>query len=185
MHRNCAGFVDNDWGQETNGGAKMSRIEPTGAVALPDGLMAWMQGQGPKVWHAFARGVEFDAPDATIDVLLAAHWIARQPAMDRATGLLLLARALRAGLHIYAPVAMDDAAARAFCLDLHQRLSLTDAPARLPVMPEEAALIAGLSEGEAPLPLPRVPLKAGILPCSVTFRANRPHHIAAALRRAG
>lgn len=113
----------------------MSKIEQTGAVALPDGLTAWMQTQGPKVWHAFARGVEFDAPDATIDVLLAAHWIARQPDMDRATGLLMLARALKAGLHIYAPAAMDDAAARAFCLDLHQRMSLSQATARLPVMP--------------------------------------------------
>lgn len=163
----------------------MSRIVETGAVALPEGLAIWMQEQGPKVWHAFARGVEFDAPDATIDLLLAAHWIARQPDMDRATGLLLLARALKAGLHIFAPVAMDDAAARAFCLDLHQRLSLSEAPARLPVMPDEAALIAGLSDGEAPLPLPHTSLKTGIAPCAVAFRANRPHLIATALRRAG
>ena len=163
----------------------MGKIEQTGVVALPDGLTRWMQGQGPKVWHAFARGVEFDAPDATIDVLMAAHWIARQPDMDRATGLLLLARALKAGLHIFAPVAMDDAAARAFCLDLHQRLSLAEAPARLPVMPDEAALIDGLSDGEAPLPLPRTALKTGIAPCAVTFRTNRPHLIATALRRAG
>lgn len=162
----------------------MSRIVETGAVALTDGLKAWMQGQGPKVWHAFARGVEFDAPDATIDVLLAAHWIARQPDMDRATGLLLLARALKAGLHIYAPVAMDDAAARAFCLDLHQRLSVSDAPARLPVMADEQALIDGLSDGEAPLPLPPTALKRGIAPCAVSFTANRPQMIATRLRRA-
>lgn len=163
----------------------MSRIENTAAVALPEGLKAWMQTQGPKVWHAFARAVEFDAPDATIDLLLAAHWIARQPDLDRATGLLLLARALKAGLHIYAPVAMDDAAARAFCLDLHQRLSLADAPARLPVMPDEAALIDGLSDGEAPLPLPRTALKTGIAPCAVAFRGNRPHMIATSQRRVG
>ena len=103
----------------------MRKSEHPGPVALPDGLTAWMKTQGPKVWHAFARGVEFDDPNATIDVLLAAHWIARQPDMDRATGLLLLARALQAGLHIYAPPAMDDTAARAFCIDLHQRLSLS------------------------------------------------------------
>ena len=162
----------------------MRKIDKSGAVALPDGLKAWMQTQGPKVWHAFARGVEFDAPDATIDVLLAAHWIARQPDMDRATGLLLLARALKAGLHIYAPVAMDDAAARAFCLDLHQRLSLSQAPARLPLMADEQGLIDGLSAGEAPLPLPVTPLKRGIVPCAVTFKANRPQMIATVLRRA-
>lgn len=162
----------------------MSKIDNTGTIALPDGLKAWMQTQGPKVWHAFARGVEFDAPEATIDVILAAHWIARQPDMDRATGLLLLARALKAGLHIYAPIAMDDAAARAFCLDLHQRLSVSDAPARLPVMAQEAALIDGLSDGEAPLPLPRTTLKRGIVPCAVTFKANRPQMIATGLRRA-
>lgn len=161
------------------------KIENMGAVALPDGLMAWMQTQGPKVWHGFARAVDFAAPGATIDLLLAAHWIARQPDMDRATGLLLLARALQAGLHVTAPAAMDDAAARAFCLDLHQRLSLCVAPARLPVMPDEQMLIDGLSNGGGPLPLPHSPLKYGIAPCAVTFHANRPHLIAQPLRRAG
>lgn len=163
----------------------MSKIEQTGAVALPDGLKAWMQTQGPKVWHAFARGVEFDAPDATIDVLLAAHWIARQPDMDRATGLLMLARALKAGLHIFAPVAMDDAAARAFCLDLHQRMSLSQASVRLPVMPEEQSAIEALFDAEAPLPLPACDLKRGIVPCAYAFQGNRPHLIATALHRAG
>ena len=163
----------------------MCKIENTAAVAMPDGLTAWMQTQGPKVWHAFARGVDFAAPDATIDLLRAAHWIARQPDTDRATGLLLLARALKAGLHIAAPAAMDDAAARAFCLDLHQRLSLCSAPARLPVMPEEQMLIDGLSNGDGPLPLPHSPLRYGIAPCAVTFSANRPHLVAQPLRRAG
>jgi len=159
-------------------------MDQTGAVALTGGLKAWMQGQGPKVWHAFARGVDFAAPGATIDLVLAAHWIARQPDMDRATGLLLLARALQAGLHIHAPVAMDDAAARAFCLHLHQRLSLQDAPARLPVMADDLALIAGLSAGDAPLPLPAVAIPYGIAPCAFAFRDNRPYLIANALRRA-
>lgn len=161
----------------------MSRIEQAGAVALPDGLMRWMQGQGPKVWHAFARGVEFDHPEATIDVLMAAHWIARQPDLDRATGLLLLAKALDAGLHIYAPVAMDDAAARAFCLDLHQRLALSSAEARMPVMPEDQALIETLWDEDAALPLSPVELKRGIVPCTYCFRQNRPCHMVASLRR--
>ena len=152
-------------------------------VALPDGLKAWIETQGPKVWHAFARGVEFDDPNATIDLLLAAHWIARQPDMDRATGLLLLARALRAGLHIYAPPAMDDTAARAFCIDLHQRLSLTQSEARLPLMPEDHAAIEALFHAEAPLPLPACALKRGIVPTNVSFHRNRPHLIAASLRR--
>ena len=104
---------------------------------------------------------------------------------DRATGLLLLARALKAGLHIAAPAAMDDAAARAFCLELHQRLSLGSAPARLPVMPEEQMLIDGLSNGDGPLPLPHSPLRYGIAPCAVTFSAHRSHLIAQPLRRAG
>ncbi len=165
----------------------MRKIENTAAVAMPEGLTAWMQTQGPKVWHAFARGVDFAAPGATIDLLLAAHWIARQPDMDRATGLLLLARALKAGLHVTAPAAMDDAAARAFCLHLHQRLSLSAAPARLPVMPDDQALIEGLFNGDGPLPLPHSPLKHGLAPCAVTFSANRPHGIgiAQSLRRAG
>lgn len=162
----------------------MSKIEQTGAVALPDGLMRWMQGHGPKVWHAFARGVAFDAPDATIDLLLAAHWIVRQPDMDRATGLLLLARALKAGLHIFAPAAMDDHAASAFCIDLHHRLSVGATEARLPVMPEDAALIEALFNHEAPLPLPATALKCGIVPCAFAFIGNRPHLIASSLRRA-
>ncbi len=161
----------------------MSKIEQTGAVALPDGLLRWMQGQGPKVWHAFARGNEFDHPDATIDVLLAAHWIVQQPDMDRATGLLLLAKALTAGLHIYAPKAMDNAAAAAFCVDLHQRLSSDVTEARLPVMPEDEALIAGLFAEECPLSLPAQALKRGIVPCAYTFQSNRPRLIAANLRR--
>ena len=162
----------------------MCKIENTAAVAMPDGLTAWMQTQGPKVWHAFARGVDFAAPDATIDLLLAAHWIARQPDTDRATGLLLLARALKAGLHIAAPAAMDDAAARAFCLDLHQRLSLSQTEARLPIAPEDHAAIDALSHAEAPLPLPASALKRGALPSAYSFHANRPHLITAALRRA-
>lgn len=161
----------------------MSKIEQTGAVALPDGLMRWMQGHGPKVWHAFARGVEFDHPDATIDVLMAAHWIARQPDMDRATGLLLLAKALKAGLHIYAPPAMDDCAAAAFCIDLHHRLSIGEPVARLPVMPEDETLIVGLFTHEAPLPLHAHGLKRGIVPCAFAFQSNRPHLIASNLRR--
>jgi hypothetical protein len=162
----------------------MRKSEQTGALPLPNGLKAWMETQGPKVWHAFARGREFDDPNATIDVLLAAHWIARQPDMDRATGLLLLARALKAGLHIDAPPAMDDTAARAFCIDLHQRLSLSQAEARLPVMPDDQTLIEPLFTAEAPLPLPACALKRGIVPLAYSFHANRPHLIAAALHRA-
>ena len=162
----------------------MRKSEQPGPVALPDGLTAWMETQCPKVWHAFARGVKFDDPNATIDVLLAAHWIVRQPDMDRATGLLLLARALQAGLHIYAPPAMDDTAARAFCIDLHQRLSLSQTEARLPIAPEDHAAIDALSHAEAPRPLPASALKRGTLPSAYSFHANRPHLIAAALRRA-
>lgn len=161
----------------------MGKIVETGAVALPEGLTRWMQGQGPKVWHAFARGVEFDHPEATIDVLLAAHWISRQPDMDRATGLLLLARALKAGLNIYAPVAMDDAAARAFCLDLHHRLTLASTEARLPVMPDDQVLIETLFDDEAPLRLEPVDLKRGIAPCVFSFHHNRPVQLSTALRR--
>lgn len=163
----------------------MRTIENTAAIELPDGLTAWMLTQGPKVWHAFARAVDFAAPGASIDLLLAAHWIARQPEMDRATGLLLLARALKAGLHVAAPAAMDDAAARAFCLDLHQRLSLCATPAALPVMPDEHVLIDGLSKGHGPLPLPPSRLQYGIAPCTVAFHANRPYLIAQMLRRVG
>lgn len=162
----------------------MRRNDNTCLVSLPGGLMSWMQGQGPKVWHAFAREVAFDRPDATIDVLLAAYWISRQPDMDRATGLLLLARALQAGLHIYAPVAMDDAAARGFCRELHHRLAMSSDVARLPVLPADEALIETLYDDEAPLRLVPCALRRGAMPCAFTFQANRPLLLSASLRRA-
>ena len=38
----------------------MRKSEQAGPIALPNGLKAWMETQGPKVWHAFARGVGHD-----------------------------------------------------------------------------------------------------------------------------
>jgi hypothetical protein len=162
----------------------MTDSAKTGAVALPDGLKTWVMGEGPTVWHAFASGVEFDHPDATIDVLLAADWIVRQPDTDRATSLLILAKALEAGLHIYAPKAMDDTAARAFCVGLHQRLALNGGEARMPLKPEDRARVERLFSAHALLPLPATSLKTGGLPCAFTFVANRPCKIAVRLRRA-
>jgi hypothetical protein len=118
------------------------RDETGTAVPLPQGLLAWMQGQGPEVWHAFARSVRFGAPHATIDLLLTADWISRQPGCDRATAVLLLARAVEAGLETHAPVAMDDAAAQAFCADLQRRLATGAAPARFALMQTEQRLVA-------------------------------------------
>jgi hypothetical protein len=79
---------------------------------------------------------------------------------------------------------MDDTAARAFCIDLRQRLSLSPGAARLPIAQEDHATIDALSHAEAPLPLPASTLKRGTLPSAYRFHANRPHLIAAALRRA-
>ncbi|MDP3379094.1 MAG: hypothetical protein Q8S53_12090, partial [Brevundimonas sp.] len=61
---------------------------------------------------------------------------------------------------------------------------LSQAEARLPVMPEDQATIETLFREEAPLRLPASALKRGIVPCAYAFHANRPHQITAALRRA-
>jgi hypothetical protein len=79
---------------------------------------------------------------------------------------------------------MDDTAARAFCIDLYQRLSLSQSEARLPIAQEDLAAIDALFHAEAPLPLPATALKRGTLPSAYSFHANRPHLITAALRRA-
>ena len=51
-------------------------------------------------------------------------------------------------------------------------------------MPDDQATIETLFTAEAPLPLPACGLKCGIVPSAYSFHANRPHLIAAALRRA-
>lgn len=104
----------------------MSAFDHSGfATALPltEGLLAWTKGQTRDTWHEIARSADFRAQGATIDLLLSLHWISQQPACDRATALLILARAAEAGLHTKdCPAQMAPQAAKMFCKGLHNAL---------------------------------------------------------------
>jgi len=93
------------------------------ALPMPQGLLAWTRAQGPEMWHELACGVDFADAHATIDLLLAAQWITRQPDCCRATALLLLARMLQAGMHDAAPPQLAPDAARVMVAHLHRRLA--------------------------------------------------------------
>lgn len=105
----------------------MSAFDPTGfvtAVPLSEGLLDWAKAQPRDMWHEIARKADFTDPRATIDLLLTLNWISLQPGCDRATALLILTRALAAGLHRKdCPVQMAPQAARAFCKGLHHALN--------------------------------------------------------------
>ncbi len=104
----------------------MSALNHAGfATALPltEGLLDWVRLQSRDTWHEIAREAEFQAHGATIDLLLALHWISQQPACDRATALLILTRASEAMLHTRdCPVQMVPQAAKSFCRGLHNAL---------------------------------------------------------------
>ena len=96
----------------------------TAALPLTEGLLDWTRRQGPDMWHEIALSADFSAPTATIDLLLAANWITLQPACDRATALVLLARATRDGLHTgQCPLQLAPEAARTFARVLHAALA--------------------------------------------------------------
>ena len=105
----------------------MSAFDHTGFIsALPlfEGLLGWSKRQGRDMWHEIARTADFTDPRATIDLLLTLNWISLQPGCDRATALLILTRALEAGLHRKdCPPQMAPQAAKAFCKGLHHALN--------------------------------------------------------------
>jgi hypothetical protein len=93
------------------------------ALPLPEGLLEWTRHQTRDTWHEIARKAEFSAPGATIDLLLALHWISQQPGCDRATALLILTRAAEGALHLKeCPPQIAPPAAKAFCRGLHNAL---------------------------------------------------------------
>lgn len=102
---------------------KIAGTPSTQPLPLPGGLGDWAKGQGPDMWHEIARRADFADPRATIDLLLAAHWICLRPDCDRATALLFLAQAMRAGLHgPTCPAQLAPQAAERFCRGLYAAL---------------------------------------------------------------
>lgn len=92
-------------------------------LPLPEGLLAWTRGQSPAMWFEIACGIDFAAPEATIDLLLAAQWITRQAECCQATAVLILAKLVAAGLHVAAPPQMAPEAARVMVDHLHRRIA--------------------------------------------------------------
>ncbi len=140
----------------------MSALDHTGfvtALPLTEGLLEWTRRQTRDTWHEIARKADFAAHGATIDLLLAVHWISQQPACDRATALLILTRGLEAGLHTKdCPAQMVPQAAKAFCKGLHNALNADCFyQETLFLSPEDTAAIETQlgSEGAFHLPLHR------------------------------
>ena len=137
----------------------MSAIDHSGFVtALPlhQGLLDWTRRQSRDTWHEIARRSHFASPSATIDLLLALHWISHQPACDRATALLILTRAAEAGLHTKdCPAQMVAQAAKAFCKGLHNAL-ISDCfiQETLFLTEDDLAAIDTQLSGDGPLALP-------------------------------
>lgn len=129
---------------------------------MTQGLLAWMRTQGPDMWHEFACGVDFRAPEATIDLLMAAQWITRQSDCCRATALMLLARLVQAGIHHAAPPQMAPEAARVMVAHLHRRLAegRFDAAMFRLTLAQQALVQALLGAGGA-MPLPPAVLTWG------------------------
>ena len=149
--RNCARIIHKDGAMVNVSGAQM-----TDALPMPNGLTQEILPLGPDMWHEFALGLDWADPHATIDLLIAADQIIRQPACDRATAALLLARASSAGFHRgQAPAGFDGQAARAFTIRLTDALLTGAFPtARLLLPPTALRLVLQQLGPRGPLPMP-------------------------------
>lgn len=158
-------------------GYAMLRGDIGAMMPLEQGLARWMKGQSSEMWYEFARGVQFDAPGATIDLLLAADWISRQPGCDRSTALVLLLRAVQAGLLTSAPPGLDAEVSRAFCLDLHARLARGKWSARWRIGTAKLQLIRAYFGADGQLPLPEAVLHGGSFGAhpGYVFAGTRPY----------
>lgn len=132
-------------------------------LPLPRGLTAFLLPEGPDMWHEFALGLDFSDPRASIDLLLAADAITSRAECDRATALLILAKARAAGFHRgECPPGFDGDAARAFAGRLSAALAAGAFPtARFALPPQAQRLVAEL---------------AGLPRQRLGWVAHRPHH---------
>lgn len=136
---------------------------------MPDGLAAFLLGEGPDMWHEFALGLDFSCPRATIDLMIAADRIAARPGCDRATAALILAKAAAAGFHRGdCPAAMDAGAGRALVVRLSDAL-VTGAyrQAKFALPPSALRLVRQELGPRGPLAMP--PLSFGHAPHAPRF----------------
>lgn len=135
----------------------------TEAIPMPEGLTACLLPLGPAMWHEFALHLDWATPGGTIDLLLAADRITRQPDCDRATAALILAKAAAAGFHRGAvPPGFEPDAARAFtrrlCDDMVTRRFAT---ARFGLPPAALRLVHRELGPHGPLAMPPLPFGRG------------------------
>jgi hypothetical protein len=156
------------------------------SIPMPTGLAAFLQMEGPDMWHEFALGLDFADPKGTIDLLIAADRITRHPDCDRATAALLLAKAAIAGFHRGdCPPGFDAGAARAFAVRLTDALVTgAFAKAQLALPPEALRMVRAELGPRGPLPLP--PLAFGTRPhqARYDFAGWRPVSTASSRARA-
>lgn len=159
----------------------------TDALPMEQGLTAALLPLGPAMWHDFALSLDWAAPGATVDLLLAADAVTRRPDCDRATAALILARCLGAGFHRGdVPAGFVPEAARAFTIRLQATLAAGRfAVARFGLPPAALRLVQQELGPRGPLPMP--PLAFGSHEAEAPFAhdAGRLYPRARALRRAG
>lgn len=123
-------------------------------VVPTNGLVEFILPLGSSMWHEFALGLDWRAPDATSDLLDAATAIIRAPGCDLATAALILAKAVGAGLHDGSgPACHDDVAARSFVLWLHGLLRTHVFPARFALPPDELRYLGRQLGPHGPFPI--------------------------------
>jgi len=132
------------------------------ALPLEEGLLEWARGQSPDMWHEIACGIDFTAPQASVDLLMTVEWITHQPECCRATALLFLARMVQAGLHVNAPARLAPEAAAALVEQLHANLAEGRFPEATYLLNEPQRILVDRNIGpEGALPLPPAALVAG------------------------
>ena len=157
------------------------------ALPMRDGLTAALLPLGPAMWHDFAQTLDWAAPGATIDLLLAADAITDRPDCDRATAALILACAGAAGFHRgEVPAGFDAGAAQAFTRRLHADLAAGRfAVARFGLSPSALQLIHRELGPQGALPLPPLTFGRAEVEAPAAHVAGRLYPPSAQLRRAG
>ncbi len=141
------------------------------ALPLDEGLLDWARAQSPDMWHEIACGIDFAAPQASVDLLMTVEWIVHQPECCRATALMFLARMVQAGLHDAAPARLAPEAAEALVAQLHANLAEGRYRQATYLLTEPQQILVGRHVGpEGALPLPPGALVAG------HRHAQPPHH---------
>lgn len=155
-------------------------------VVPAKGLVEFILPLGSSMWHEFALGLDWSAPDATSDLLETATAIIRAPGCDLATAALILAKAVGAGLHNgTGPACNDAAAAQGFVQWLHGLLRTHVFPARFALPPDDLRFLGRQLGPHGPFPIRYPMFGTRDHRPPYTFRGTRIYRIAPPLVDAG